>query len=425
MLRWLKDHCVPHAGNDYRPHLLQRVAMVGMLGLVLVSFVLANAQSILWLNIDWLISAVLPAVVVEETNEERADGAIRPLTRNATLDRAAQLKAEHMAEIGYFAHYAPDGTSPWHWFRSVNYPFVHAGENLAVHFNDSQEVVEAWMDSPTHRANIMNGNYTEIGIGVAKGRFEGHNTVFVVQMFGTPAVANAVANTVVTETVAAEVQAVAEVAEPDLETDTPRVAAAEETDTFARLTLTPSPDVSESQEILEAESPDTAVAIETPATFTLTPETDIENDTSAPLDDEAVAAGNEIAAVGAVMDEEVATVDTSVASTTVARADRFSEQFISTSTNLVPASIEPIQAGSSPTVGWLGRAATSPHAWLQSLYTLLALMVLGVLAVSMAVEWRRQQPVQIAYTAGLLMVMGGLYYLQTIVTTGATIALAG
>ena len=186
MRKQLKKYFVPYQGNDYKPHSLQKTAVVCMSILVLLTFAFANLQALLWMNSSWLVSTVLPAVVVDLTNETRNDVSLGTLTRSATLDRAAQLKAENMAKNGYFAHYAPDGTSPWYWFDVAGYNYIHAGENLAVHFTDSDEVVDAWMNSPTHRDNILNGNYTEIGVGTAKGEYQGFETVFVVQLFGTP-----------------------------------------------------------------------------------------------------------------------------------------------------------------------------------------------------------------------------------------------
>ncbi len=188
-MRWLERLFVPHEGNDFRPHALQKAAVVGMGLLILITFTIANFQSIIWIGSSWLVSTVLPAVVTDETNAARAAASLPPLSRNSVLDEAAQLKADDMAKNGYFAHWSPDGVSPWHWFEVAGYRYAHAGENLAVHFTDSTAVVEAWLDSPSHRANIMNGNYSEIGIGTAKGEFEGYDTVFVVQLFGTPAAA--------------------------------------------------------------------------------------------------------------------------------------------------------------------------------------------------------------------------------------------
>jgi len=188
MKKILKDGLIPHVENDFRPTMLQRGAMAGMSLLIFFSFLLANTQALMWLDSDWLVGTILPAVVVDLTNNERAAVAARPLVRSAVLDRAANLKAADMAAGEYFSHDSPKGITPWHWFREVGYVYAHAGENLAVYFSDSDEVVEAWMDSPTHRANIVNNTYQEIGIGTAKGKYQGYNTVFVVQLFGTPAV---------------------------------------------------------------------------------------------------------------------------------------------------------------------------------------------------------------------------------------------
>ena len=160
-----------------------------MLFLTILTFVGANFQSRLWQSSQWLVSTVLPAVVVQLTNAERADLGESTLRRNASLDEAARMKAQHMANNEYFSHYAPDGTSPWYWFDKAGYTYAHAGENLAIHFTDSDEVVEAWMNSPTHRANIAGSQYTETGVGTAKGKFDGYDTVYVVQLFGTPAAA--------------------------------------------------------------------------------------------------------------------------------------------------------------------------------------------------------------------------------------------
>ncbi len=183
----IKDLLLPTNSNNHSPHILQKVSMVMMVGLVLLSFAMTNLQALWWQSSDWLVGAVLPAVVVDLTNKERGDLYLNTLTRSQALDEAARLKAEHMAKNSYFAHYSPDGVTPWYWFDQVSYKYLHAGENLAIHFTDSKSVVDAWMNSPTHRANITNQKFTEIGVGTAKGVYEGYNAVFVVQLFGAPA----------------------------------------------------------------------------------------------------------------------------------------------------------------------------------------------------------------------------------------------
>jgi uncharacterized protein YkwD len=133
------------------------------------------------------LAAVVTSRLVSLTNDDRSDSGLGALTVNPQLTAAAQAKANDMAAKGYFAHVSPDGRTSWTWFRDAGYSFSYAGENLAVDFTDSGDVNKAWLNSPTHRANIMNGHFTEIGIATAEGEFEGHKTTFVVQMFGTPA----------------------------------------------------------------------------------------------------------------------------------------------------------------------------------------------------------------------------------------------
>lgn len=133
-----------------------------------------------------LMSAILPAVLVDLANNNRQVAKAGPLRTSELLTKGAQMKAEDMAKRGYFAHRDPDGRDPWYWMEKVGYRFTHAGENLAINFFDSFDVTNAWMKSPTHRANIMKPEYTEIGIGIARGRYQGRESLFVVEFFGRP-----------------------------------------------------------------------------------------------------------------------------------------------------------------------------------------------------------------------------------------------
>jgi hypothetical protein len=132
------------------------------------------------------VASVIAAVLVNLANEDRAELALPELTTDPLLTAAAQAKADDMAEKGYFSHTTPEGYDSWHWFKEVGYDYQYAGENLAMNFSDSAEVQRAWMASPTHRDNIVNPRYTEIGIAVAMGTYQGRPTVFAVQMFGMP-----------------------------------------------------------------------------------------------------------------------------------------------------------------------------------------------------------------------------------------------
>jgi len=132
------------------------------------------------------VAAVISAVLVDLTNEDRKEEELGALVTNQLLTRAAQMKANDMAEKGYFAHQTPEGLQPWDFIREAGYAYSTAGENLAVNFTDSENVEEAWMNSPKHRANILNAKFTEIGIATAVGEYKGRKTTFVVQMFAAP-----------------------------------------------------------------------------------------------------------------------------------------------------------------------------------------------------------------------------------------------
>ncbi len=121
------------------------------------------------------------------TNSDRLAQGDALLTENSLLTLAAQKKADDMVAKGYFAHFSPLGVSPWYWITSVGYGYTHAGENLAINFDDPTAVEAAWMASPKHRANILRGLYTEMGIGIAHGTYQGEPVTFVVELFATPA----------------------------------------------------------------------------------------------------------------------------------------------------------------------------------------------------------------------------------------------
>lgn len=124
--------------------------------------------------------------VVSLANVSRAENELQPLTLNSVLSNAAQAKADDMMLKQYFSHDTPEGFAPWKFIRDAGYSYIAAGENLAIDFHDAESMEIAWMNSPGHRANILNKNFQEIGIGIASGFFEGKKSTIVVQMFGTP-----------------------------------------------------------------------------------------------------------------------------------------------------------------------------------------------------------------------------------------------
>lgn len=176
---------IPHEKNGNIPHILKEefVISIAIFVGILFYFNQYNFNIIRSLN---LTAKVYPAVLADLTNEDRTASNFSKLTWSNNLEQAAKLKAEDMVKNSYFAHTSPSGVTPWHWLKETKYNFIYAGENLAVDFTESANVQKAWLNSPKHRENILNSNFTEIGIATADGFFEGKNTTFVVEFFGKP-----------------------------------------------------------------------------------------------------------------------------------------------------------------------------------------------------------------------------------------------
>src|ERR1035437_6222792 len=182
----LLDYFLPHRRNNHRPNIFSALSVFLIIFAILVFEAGYFVQTKVVFQKTNFLASVLPGALIALTNQDRATSGISGVTEDLLLDKAAQAAAEDMATKGYFAHVSPDGKSPWYWLDLVGYQYSYAGENLAVDFTDSSEVETAWMNSPTHRANIEKPQYTKVGIGTANGIYEGANTTFVVQFFATP-----------------------------------------------------------------------------------------------------------------------------------------------------------------------------------------------------------------------------------------------
>jgi len=126
--------------------------------------------------------------LVSSTNVERSGSGLSNLTLNSKLNSSAQAKANDMVSKDYWAHNTPSGQEPWVFFDSAGYDYQKAGENLAYGFSTSSNTVVGWMNSPSHRANILDGAYTEVGFGFANSENfvgTGQETI-VVAHYGTP-----------------------------------------------------------------------------------------------------------------------------------------------------------------------------------------------------------------------------------------------
>ncbi len=184
--RHIRKYFVPHTTNKYQPHLFRNTSLFAifsicilLLGISIGNFVFLQ-KTVLGVNIA-------SNVLIDMANNARSQSKVSTLARNQKLDYAAGMKASDMVENKYFAHFSPDGTTPWYFIHESGYNFIYAGENLAINFYESLDVQNAWMNSPTHRENLLNKNFKEVGVATKEGMYNGASSIYIVQMFGTEA----------------------------------------------------------------------------------------------------------------------------------------------------------------------------------------------------------------------------------------------
>ncbi len=195
MFKIIKDFLVPTESNQYLPHSLSPATFV-------VYFVLTIALILSPAYVRQLQLATLentPSFTGEEVvrlvNASRTALNLPALKINPTLIDAANDKGSDIFAKQYFAHVSPENKTPWDFLRGKNYTYTLAGENLAMDYPTANEAHIGFMASPTHRANILNPLYTEVGVAVIQGTFNGQSSILVVEYFGRPKVKVAQATT--------------------------------------------------------------------------------------------------------------------------------------------------------------------------------------------------------------------------------------
>ncbi|XEC96531.1 CAP domain-containing protein [Paenibacillus tarimensis] len=114
-------------------------------------------------------SSQFPQQVLNLVNQERSKAGLQSLSMNGSLSNVATVKAQDMINNNYFSHQSPTYGSPFDMMRSFGISFRAAGENIAKGQRSPSEVMTQWMNSPGHRANILNGSFTQIGVGYYNG----------------------------------------------------------------------------------------------------------------------------------------------------------------------------------------------------------------------------------------------------------------
>lgn len=180
-------HFFPHKDNGHRPHVLAHRHLAAT-GFLLVAFkMLAFGSLVIWPKHHAASQAITSTAITTLTNESRRESKLNELVTNPQLTHAAQDRADDMLAENYFSHESPTGKQAWDFMKASGYPFTIAGENLAIHYTQAEDVTKSWMLSPKHRENILESRYTDIGIGIAHGVIENQPSIVVVQLFGSTA----------------------------------------------------------------------------------------------------------------------------------------------------------------------------------------------------------------------------------------------
>ncbi len=183
--RHIKNIFIPQAGNEYRPHALRQKSLHITSGVVVVAKIIAIIAVSIYASVA-RVSDITPTTIISLTNQARTANKVTALKTNTLLTKAAQAKANDMVQRQYFAHVSPTGTTPWAWFKQAGYSYTYAGENLALDYISAEDVTAAWLNSPSHRANLLSSKYKDIGVAVVTGTINGSSSLIVVQEFGAP-----------------------------------------------------------------------------------------------------------------------------------------------------------------------------------------------------------------------------------------------
>lgn len=180
----LKSWFLPHRDNHFHPRLLRPIGLSLVVLLLLVTNVSYNVAEAKKFQVLGYATSISASEIIALSNNERTSRGLGALATSAALTQAAQAKAAHMFANNYWAHVAPDGTTPWYFMGQAGYTYIAAGENLAMDFGTSASVVNGWMNSEGHRDNILNTNFLDVGVAAVNGILLGQETTLVVAMYG-------------------------------------------------------------------------------------------------------------------------------------------------------------------------------------------------------------------------------------------------
>lgn len=183
----IRHWILPSKKNRFHPHALRPVGLAIFLAIFVTIPLLYNVTSAKEVQVLGYATNITVTDLNTISNQQRVNAGLAPLSLNSQLSSAAQAKAADMFAKDYWAHVAPDGTTPWSFIYGAGYNYQTAGENLAKNFNTSGGVVNGWMASQAHKDNILNTTYQDVGYAAVNGVLQGSETTLVVAMYGSKA----------------------------------------------------------------------------------------------------------------------------------------------------------------------------------------------------------------------------------------------
>jgi len=181
----LKHWLIPGRHNKFHPHIMRPIGLLIVLTVLVAIPIIYNAVSVNKFQVLGYATNITINDLSQLTNEKRVENGLPALQLNTKLNSAAFAKAQDMINNNYWAHVSPNGTEPWYFITQSGYPYTTAGENLAKGFYTSSGVVNAWMNSQSHKDNIINTNYKDVGYAVLDGVLLGDELTLVVAMYGS------------------------------------------------------------------------------------------------------------------------------------------------------------------------------------------------------------------------------------------------
>lgn len=176
---------VPKKENQFRPLMIRRY---GLAAVLVIAFVVQLGYNFTKTgDVLGRIVNITSAGLLAATNDQRLAAGSPALKINSQLSLAAEQKAQDILSRQYWDHVSPDGIEPWQWIKDSGYTYKSAGENLAKNFSSSGGVVTGWMNSDSHRENMLNPNYTDVGFASVDGKLFGKPATITIAMYAEPA----------------------------------------------------------------------------------------------------------------------------------------------------------------------------------------------------------------------------------------------